>query len=593
MLRRFALVALLVLGLVATRLPAIGVGSASATPTPTAGTTTLSITDNATPAKRKAVFVTKDVTITIPTPDPTTTGATVRISNPTTGQLSSPWSMPASGWTCTPGKVCKYADKALTHGPVLSAVLKPGDGAKKSGLFQVVAKGASLDYALIGKGMQGHIGVVVDIGSAGVCALVPEQAASAKKDDPVKGHFVAARTKGAPADASCPAAFPIVTLSGCAASGYTAPVAIGTQSFDLVADSGSTTLGVASTGCTSCTGVSPLYSPGMTAMDLGTTASSTYGDGSGWSGEVFSDLASLSGAGTSVRMGFAAIHNDVGGFFHQATCNLGSVSVPYQGIVGLGGPGLLVGTGTDSYLDKLALLGTFADVFSVRLCALGGTLWLGGYDGTAAATPPSYTPMVGGSSLDEVTLSGVGVGASSAAVNQNAIVDTGTTAMALPTAAFNLIANAVGAVPTFTQNFSGGSSWFTSGLCSTPAQGLTKGQLDSGLPMLELTFPSSPSTTFTIDLPATDSYLLQETDSGGNTYYCSGIEPNGGGTLTIIGANALHSLLTVFDRENNRIGFAPSQGCPVMSKLGRVSSAIPAPQTVPAPPYRHRVEIAR
>src|SRR5262249_22672875 len=155
----------------------------------------------------------------------------------------------------------------------------------------------------------------------------------------------------------------------------------------------------------------------------------------------------------------------------------------------------------------------------------------------------------------------------------------GTTAMVLPTAVFDLIANTVGADPAFTQNFSGGSSWFTSGACSMPMQGLTKAELDSALPMLQLTFPSSPSTTFTVDLPATDSYLLQLTDSGGHTYYCPGIEQNGGGTLTIIGANAMHSLLTVFDRQNNRIGFAPGQGCPVTSNFGRVSRGIPSPQT--------------
>src|SRR5579862_2293821 len=51
----------------------------------------------------------------------------------------------------------------------------------------------------------------------------------------------------------------IITLSGCAVSGYTAPLVIGTQTFDLIADSGSATLGVASAACPTCTGVSPLY----------------------------------------------------------------------------------------------------------------------------------------------------------------------------------------------------------------------------------------------------------------------------------------------------------------------------------------------
>src|SRR5262249_5617057 len=147
----------------------------------------------------------------------------------------------------------------------------------------------------------------------------------------------------------------------------------------------------------------------------------------------------------------------------------------------------------------------------------------------------------------------------------------------------------VGAEAVFMQNFSGGASWFTSGSCAIPAQGLTKAQLDSGLPMLELTFPSPPSTTFTVDLPATESYLLEETDSGGHAYYCPGIAEGGGGPRVIMGANAMHSLLRVFDRQNQRMGFARGQGCPVTG-MALQSGAPPPPQTVPAPPYRYHVE---
>ena len=182
----------------------LGVGAAGAAPVPTGGTTKIVIKDNATASKRKAVFLTKAINITIPSPDPATTGATMQFLNPATAQTSSVWNMPAGGWACTPGKVCKYKDKTLANGPVLTAVLKPGDGVKKNGLFKAVVKGAGMDYELIGQGSQGHVGVVVTMGTGGVCTLVPEQAATAKKDDPVKGQFIAARTKGVPADGSCP-----------------------------------------------------------------------------------------------------------------------------------------------------------------------------------------------------------------------------------------------------------------------------------------------------------------------------------------------------------------------------------------------------
>src|SRR5262249_15603770 len=88
---------------------------------------------------------------------------------------------------------------------------------------------------------------------------------------------------------------PAVSLTGCASSGYVAPVTVGSQTFALVVDSGSTTLGVAATACAGCAraGVSPLYSAGPDATDLAIMTSETFGDGSSWSGTVFRDGVSL------------------------------------------------------------------------------------------------------------------------------------------------------------------------------------------------------------------------------------------------------------------------------------------------------------
>jgi hypothetical protein len=80
------------------------------------------------------------------------------------------------------------------------------------------------------------------------------------------------------------------------------------------------------------------------------------------------------------------------------------------------------------------------------------------------------------------------------------------------------------------------------------------------LPTLTLAFPSTAGKTVAVELPATESYLLQQDDTRGDAYYCSGIEP-AAGSPTIVGANTLHTLLTVFDREHGQIGFAPQLGC--------------------------------
>ena len=166
------------------------------------------------------------------------------------------------------------------------------------------------------------------------------------------------------------------------------------------------------------------------------------------------------------------------------------------------------------------------------------------------------------------------------------LVDIGTTALILPNAAFSALAAAVAANPVFKQNF-GAGSFFSGTNCLLPSQGLTKAQLDAMLPALTLVVPSPTGKTVTIDLPATESYLLQQDDTQGNAYYCSGIES---GSQTIIGANTLHTLITIFDRLHGQIGFAPQMGCPALgaATLARPPSAVtPAPPALPAPPYRH------
>ena len=121
-----------------------------------------------------------------------------------------------------------------------------------------------------------------------------------------------------------------------------------------------------------------------------------------------------------------------------------------------------------------------------------------------------------------------------------------------------------------------------------PAQGATKAQLDAGLPLLKLVFPSEAGGTFAMELPATESYLLQQDDVSGNAYYCPGIGSASTGTPTIVGANALHTQLAIFDRGSGRIGFAPSQGCAPLGEIARSLLEAPAPASRPAPPYRHR-----
>jgi hypothetical protein len=406
----------------------------------------------------------------------------------------------------------------------------------------------------------------------------------------VAGVSTTSIPSGGPTTTLPPSSVPNVSLTGCATAGYVAPLTIGSQDFAVVVDSGSTTLAVGSTACAGCTGISPLYTPGPGATDLGVTASETFGDNSSFSGEIIRDSVSLDG--NAVPLALVAITSQHE-FFTPAACNFVNVPNTYQGLLGLGGTSLAVAR-TGSYFDTLESTSTLGDAFAVQVCGEGGRLWLGGYDPAFVTAPPVFTPAVDSPFyavvLEDIRIGGTSLGVSQATYSET-LVDIGTTALVLPNAAFSALAAAVAANPVFRQNF-GLASFFSGTNCVLPSQGLSKAQLDAMLPTLTLVVPSPTGKTVTIDLPATDSYLLQQNDTQGNAYYCSGIEPAAGSpTMTIIGANALHTLITIFDRLNNQIGFAPQQGCPALGAATLAarppSPVAPPPATLPAPPYRH------
>ena len=64
-----------------------------------------------------------------------------------------------------------------------------------------------------------------------------------------------------------------------------ASVSVGGSSFEMIVDTGSSSLGVAGQGCTNCN-VTPVYQPGASAVDQKQTANSQFGSGS-WSGESY------------------------------------------------------------------------------------------------------------------------------------------------------------------------------------------------------------------------------------------------------------------------------------------------------------------
>lgn len=375
---------------------------------------------------------------------------------------------------------------------------------------------------------------------------------------------------GGPQAASC--SYPVTTaaLSGCPDSDYSTPVHIGNQNFSMLIDTGSTSLAVAAATCSSC-GVSPSYAPSNSAVDLNNTTRASYGDNSGWNGEAFRDQVTIAANPSPVTVAIASITQQTTStpFFKPNSCIIDApVASSYSGIFGLGGAGLATPF-TTAFLDQLKTSGQQLPVVSVQLCNNGGRMWLGGYDSSLVTSPPQYSPLDPSTHYYAVTLTDLALGANSlgfrAADFGPAVVDTGTTALLLPTAVNARLTSQLSADANFKANF--GSTYFTDGNCHPAGQNLTSAQLDALLPRLSLTLPvAGSSQTFTLSLPATGSYLLPTSMARGGTVYCSGLQAADIG-FSILGSAVLRSHLVIFHPGAQQVGFAPHAQQPCLTGM--------------------------
>jgi hypothetical protein len=354
-----------------------------------------------------------------------------------------------------------------------------------------------------------------------------------------------------------------IALKGCGGPGYSASFSVGSSTLDLMIDTGSGTLAVASESCTNC-GVPASYAPGPGAMDDHMQVSDSYVMGS-WQGEVYTDSVGLDALDASVTMKFSAIGSQTG-FFGGMGCGLGTVPFAPEGIVGFGPPGLAV-PGTDSFLSKLVQSGITHGVFAMELCESGGQLMIGGVDPVAAALsgPVAYTPLAQPSyyavNLEDMSLSGKSLGYGAADFGATA-VDTGTSVFALPPAIFDRLSSTIENSAVFVNAFGNRMGWFGTTDCVTAT--LSREELDSELPPLSLVFPGTEGGTVTLSLKPTESYLSPSIGAGGSTYYCSGLYrlQNPMSASTILGTSVMLGHLLIFDPGGARLGFAPQTFCP-------------------------------
>lgn len=312
---------------------------------------------------------------------------------------------------------------------------------------------------------------------------------------------------------------------------YYGPISVGSpaQNFNVIFDTGSSNLWVPGKTCTNC-GTHPLYdsSKSSTYKANGTAFNIQYGSGP-VSGFLSEDVATV-GDITVKYQTFAEITDTKGlGLAYK----LGK----FDGILGLAFPSISV-DGIPTVFENMVSQGLVQQqVVSFYLSSKSGSdgeMVVGGIDSTKFTGQLQYVPLTSETywetSLDSFTIAGASVSST-----KKAILDTGTSLLAGPSAEVKKIAATVGAKPFF----------------------LNKAEytIDCGK------ISSLPDMTFTMGghtftLSGTD-YVIN-TGGGICLFAMTGIDvPAPAGPLWILGDIFIRKYYTVFDWENKQLGFAP------------------------------------
>ena len=365
-------------------------------------------------------------------------------------------------------------------------------------------------------------------------------------------------------------------LTNPCALAYHLSLKVGASPFDVVIDTGSSTTAVAGATCAACVdgGAGAGYTPGPTALDAHEETAFSYGEGSSWSGEVYTDDLLFPGATTAVPTRIASIL-DESAFFGPVGANCPDGKG--QGILGLG-PSTGAAPGTDSVLDRLEASG-MPGVFAFQLCLGKGTMWLGGFDRTVGTADPTYTPFAPvvfkrdgtgeehyGIDVADMQMNGQTLGAATS--YGTAVLDTGSTDTLLPTDVYNALIALIPTSPGY-PSLLGATNMFSPPTCVAFA-GKTAADLDfSTLPHITVKLEADAGGG-QLDLPPTGSYLRLETFQG-KPVWCPSVQ-----AFTVSGVDAsvkllfgdpvLSAYVTLFDREKQRAGFMPfaehSAACP-------------------------------
>jgi len=312
---------------------------------------------------------------------------------------------------------------------------------------------------------------------------------------------------------------------------YTVATKVGTQTFNLIVDTGSSNTWV---------GSGTRYSPGSTSTNTGRSFAVTYGSGS-VSGTEFTDTVTVGGVTVTKQ--------SIG----DGTTSSGFTGV--DGIIGFGPVALTSGTVSGSstvptFMDNLRSQGTittevlgvsFAPESGSDTADVNGELTLGGTDTSKFTGSVVFTPKSNTSPYNEfwgLSVSSMTVGSTTISGAANAIVDTGTTLVFIPTAAYNAFLTATGG----RTDASSGLAIYTTKPTATFTMNI--GGVARTLTAAQYLIPQAQLAVFGLQTNRNYAWINDGGSVAANINF-------------IIGQKFLENYYSVFDTTNSRIGFAP------------------------------------
>jgi cathepsin D len=253
--------------------------------------------------------------------------------------------------------------------------------------------------------------------------------------------------------------------------------------------------------------------------------------------------------------------------------------VPMDGLLGMAYQALSA-VGSPTVFEFLVQGGQVADIFSMCMGGNKGELTLGGYEKSLADDSIVYVPIKqalyytiasSGFFINGKPVSSYS-GDSYTYAEMDTIIDSGSSDMFLPVGVFQNIYDAFHEM-CHKHNLFGvcdvddSDSLFAGNCYAMSSDDMKK--------FPDVTLMAQPGN---IPLVVSPKSYLKSVKSNGRVYYCLGmtpVEPYGPPSL-LLGDTFMRAFLTVFDRANNRLGFANvSSSCPGMSYTPKGSNKMP------------------